>query len=181
MGIPHLALNLRLGRQGRHRVHDHHIHGTGAHQHVADLKCLFSSVRLRDQKLVDVHAQLFGIHRVKGMFRVHKGTGLASTLGFRDHLEGQRGLAGRFRPEDLDHPPQGQTTNAQGHIQPQRPRRHCRHRLPWLVAHFHDRALAELAFNLGERGVQCLLAVVIHCICLLVGWCLPLSRRVQRR
>ncbi len=37
VGVTHLALDLGLGCQGRHRVHHHHIHGTRAHQHVSDL------------------------------------------------------------------------------------------------------------------------------------------------
>ncbi|MNM70341.1 hypothetical protein D3C81_819680 [compost metagenome] len=92
MGIPHLAFNFRLRRQGGHRVDDDDVDRVGAHQHVADLQRLFTGIRLGDQQVVDVDAQLGGIDGIQRVLRIDEGTGLAFLLGFRDHLQGKSGF-----------------------------------------------------------------------------------------
>src|SRR6185437_6555486 len=46
--IAHLAVELGLGHQGRHRVHHQHVHRARAHQRLGDLERLFAVVGLRD-------------------------------------------------------------------------------------------------------------------------------------
>ena len=67
MGIPHLAFDFRLRHQGRHGIHHDHIDGPAAYQGVSDFQCLFTGIRLGNQQVVDIHAQLMGIDRIKGM------------------------------------------------------------------------------------------------------------------
>jgi hypothetical protein len=60
VAVTHLALDLRLGGQGRDRVDDDDVDRAGAHQHVRDLQRLLAGVGLRDQQLVDVDAERLG-------------------------------------------------------------------------------------------------------------------------
>ncbi len=64
MGIAHLAFDLGLGHQRGHGVDDDHVDRVGAHQHVGDFQSLFAGIRLRNQQIVDIHAQLAGVVRV---------------------------------------------------------------------------------------------------------------------
>jgi hypothetical protein len=56
--VAHLAFDFRLRRQRRDRVDDHDVDRAGAHQHVRDFQRLLARVRLRDQQLLHVHAEL---------------------------------------------------------------------------------------------------------------------------
>ena len=90
--LAHLALDLGLGRERRDRVDDDDVDGTGAHQHVGDLKRLLAVVRLRDQEVVDLDAQLAGVLRIERVLGVDEGRGAAHLLHFGDHLQRERGL-----------------------------------------------------------------------------------------
>ena len=56
--VAHLAFDLGLRRERRDRVDDDDVDGARAHQHVGDLERLLARVGLRDQQIVDVHAEL---------------------------------------------------------------------------------------------------------------------------
>ncbi len=160
--LAHLALDLGLGRERRHRVHHDHVHRAGAHQHVGDLERLLAGVRLRDQQLVDVHAELLGVGGIERVLRVDEGGGAAHLLHFRDHLQGQRGLARGLGPVDLDHPAARQAAHAEGQVQAQRPGGDHLDVLDGLGVHPHDGALAVLLFDLRQRRRQCLRLVLVH-------------------
>ena len=78
--VAHLAFDLGLRRQRRHRVDHHHVHRGGAHQHVGDFQRLLAGVRLRDQQVVDLHAELVGVMRIERVFGVDEGGGAAELL-----------------------------------------------------------------------------------------------------
>ena len=162
MAVPHLTFNFGLGRQRCHGVHDDDVNSVGAYQHVRDFQRLLTGVRLGYQEFIHVHAQLFGIDRVQGMLRIHKRTGFSSLLGLGNHLQGQRGFTRAFRAVDLTDTTIRQTAYSQRHIQAQGTGGYRRDRFPGLVAHLHDSALAELAFDLAQCCAQCFLAVVFH-------------------
>ncbi len=162
MGVAHLAFDLGLGYQRGHGVDDDHVDRVGAHQHVGDFQGLLAGVRLGDQQVVDVDAQLAGIVGIERVLGVDEGTGGALFLGLGDHREGQGGLAGGFRTVDLDDPPLGQAADAEGDVQAQGAGRDGRDRLALMVAHAHDRALAELAFDLSQGRGQGALLVLVH-------------------
>jgi hypothetical protein len=163
--LAHLALDLGLGRERGDRVDDDDVDRAGAHQHVGDLECLLAGVRLRDQQVVDVDAELLGIGRIERVLGVDEGGGAAALLALGDDLQRQRGLAGGLGPVDLDDAAARQAADAERDVEPQRAGRLSRprrRRSATGVAEAHDRALAELLLDLPERGGQRLLAVVIH-------------------
>jgi hypothetical protein len=111
-------------------------------------------VGLRDQKLVDVYAELAGIDWIERMLGIDEGADAALLLCLGHAMQRQRGLAGRFRPENLDHPPPRQTADTERNIQPERTGRDRFDLDPVALAELHDRAFAKLALDLGERGGQ---------------------------
>ena len=168
VAVAHFAFDFRFRRQGRYRVDDDDVDGVGAYQHVSDFQGLLAGVRLGDQQVVDVYAQLFSVDRVQCVLGVDEGTGFTGFLRFGDHLQGQGGFTGTFRAVDLYNPAIRQATNTQGHVQPQGAGGYRRNGFTGLVAHFHHGAFAELAFNLAECCAECFLAVVFHCYLTLV-------------
>ena len=155
MGIAHLALDLRLRGERGHRVDDHHVDGAGANEGIGDLEGLLARVRLRDQQIVDVEADLLRVPGVERMLGVDERRGAAPALGLRDHFEGQGRLSGRFRPVDLDDAAAGQPSDAEGGVEAERPGGdridvpgHRR------IAEAHDRAPSELPVELTEGSVE---------------------------
>ena len=85
--VAHLAFDLGLGRQRRDRVDDDDVDRAGAHQHVGDLERLLAGVRLRDQQILHVHAELRGVDRIERVLGVDERRGAAGALRFGDHLQ----------------------------------------------------------------------------------------------
>jgi hypothetical protein len=94
---------------------------------------------------------------------IHERSSAAHALRLGDDLQRKRGFAGRLGTVDLDHASARQTADAERDVQPERASRHC---LDVVIlralAQAHDRALAELLFDLPERGGERLLAVFFH-------------------
>jgi hypothetical protein len=80
---------------------------------------------------------------------------VALRLGHGVHGQGRlpRGL----RAEDLDDAPAGQAADAEREVEGQRTGRDGLDLHVEVVAHAHDRALAELLLDLSQRGVERLL------------------------
>ncbi len=168
--VAHLALDLGARHEGRHGVDDDQVEGTGADEHVHDLQRLLAGVRLRQDEVVGVDAEglrVLGVERVLG---VHEGDGAAGLLCVGHGVQGQGRLTGGLRAVHLDHAAAGQPADAEGDVQRGRPGGDDLDGVVRLVAEAHDRTLAELPFNLCERGVESLLAVGachgFHPVCL---------------
>ena len=162
--VAHFAFDFGFGGERGDRVDHHHVHAAGTHQHVGDFQRLFAGIGLRNQQVVDVDAEFLRIRRVKCVFSVDERRGAAEFLHFGDDLQRERRLAARLRAVDFDHPAAWQAANAQCDIEPQRS---GRYRLnvarDIVVAKAHDRALAELLFDLPECCGKCLHFVFSHC------------------
>ena len=118
--IAHLAFEFGARRQRRNRIDHQHLDGAGAHQRIGDFQRLLAGIGLRDQEIVDIDAELAGIDRIERMFGIDEGADAAALLGFGDRLQRQRGLAGGFRPIDLDDAAPRQAADAKRDIEPQR-------------------------------------------------------------
>ena len=155
--IAHFTFQLGLGRKRRDRVDDDQIDRTGARQRIDDFKRLLAGVRLRDQQLLQVDAELLRVLDVQRMLGIDESAGAANFLHLGNHLQRQRGLARRLGAVNFNHPAARQTADAQGNVQAQRAGRNHLDVLDHLAgAQFHDGAFAKLLFNLGQRGGQCL-------------------------
>ena len=153
--VAHLAFEFGARHQRRDRIDHQHVDRAGAHQRVGDLQRLLAGVGLRDQQVVDIDAELAGIDRVERVFGVDEGADAALLLRLGHGVQRQRGLARGFRPVDLDDAAARQAADAERDVEAERAGgdRLDLHR-PVVLAEPHDRALAEGALDLGERGVQ---------------------------
>ena len=154
MRVAHLPFELGPRHEGRDRVDDDDVDGIAAHQHLGDLEGLLSEVGLRDEQVVDVDTQPAGVLRVECVLGVDEGGYAALLLRLADGGQRQCRLARRLRAVDLDDTPAREAADADGGIDGDRSRGDGgdRHRLP--LPEPHDRALAELALDLGEGVVD---------------------------
>ncbi len=117
VAVAHLAVQFGLGNQRRHRIHHQHVDRSRGDQRAGDLERLLAVIGLRNQQVVDIHAQLFGVGRIERVFHVDERRHAALLLRFGDHLQGDGGLAGRFRAEDLDDAAARKAAHAQSGVQ----------------------------------------------------------------
>ena len=96
------------------------------------------------------------------MLGIDEGAGGAHSLGGGDDREGQGGFTRGLRAVDFDDPAFRQTAYAEGDIQPQGTSGNGRDRLAIMIAHAHDRAFAELLFDLAQGSGQGTLLVLVH-------------------
>src|SRR6185312_7859757 len=110
---------------------------------------LLSCVGLRDEQVIDVHTELFGVGGIERMLRIDERRGPAATLYFRDHLQGERGFTGRFRSINLDYSPARQATDTERDVETERAGGNGFHVVRGgRIAEAHHRAFAELLFDL---------------------------------
>ena len=170
--VAHLAVELGLGDEGGDGVDDEHVDGAGADQSFDDLEGLLAVVGLRDEEVVDVDAELFGVAGIEGVLGVDEGGEAAGLLGLGDDLQGDGGLAGGLRAEDLDDAAAGNAADAEGGVEGDGAGGDDGDRDDGLFgAEAHDGALAKLLFELRKGCFYCLVAVICHGVDLLVpGW-----------
>ena len=97
------------------------------------------------------------------MLGVDERRGAADALRFGDDLQGQRRFARGLRAVDLDDAAARQAADAECDVEPERAGRHGFDVVGGAgIAQAHDRALAELFFDLPERGDERLLAIFFH-------------------
>src|SRR6185437_14684138 len=89
------------------------------HERSRDFESLLAVVRLRDEKIVDIDAELAGVDGIEGVFGVNEGGGAAGALRLGDRLEGHGGFAGGFGAENFDHPAARKAADAEGGIERQ--------------------------------------------------------------
>ncbi len=159
VGVAHLALDLRLRRQRGDRVDRDDRERTGADEQLADLECLLPRVGLRHEQVVDVDADPLRVVRIHRMLRVDERADAAAALRLGDHVVDEGRLPGRLRAEDLDDAAARQAADPEREVERQRARRDGPDRDLGPVAHLHHGALAEVALDLSEGGLQSLLAI----------------------
>ena len=154
LGVAHVPFDFRAGHQGGHRVHHHHVHRVGAHQDLGDLQGLFTGIGLGDEQVLGPDPQLAGIDHVQGVLGVYEGRHPALELGLGDDVQGQGGLAGGLRPEDLDDPAPGDAADPQGQVQGEAAAGDHRHVRLLIGPQAHDGALAILFFDVTQGLIQ---------------------------
>ena len=96
---------------------------------------------------------------IEGVLGVDEGCDAAEALGVGDRVERHRGLTGGFRTVDFHDAAARQAANSQRDIQCDGTGRNDLDGCADFVAKAHDRALAELLVNLGQRCVKRFLAI----------------------
>ena len=132
--------------------------------------------------LTPIRLRVLRVHRVLG---VDEGADAAAALRLGDHVVDERRLARRLRAEDLDDAAARQAADAEREVERERAGRDRADRHLRLVAHLHDRALAELPLDLPEGDVESLLAIHFISTSQLrtdssTSYCAPPGRRRER-
>ena len=167
MGVAHLAFDFRLRHQRRDGVDNYDIDGAAPDQRLGNFQRLFAMVRLRDEKIVSFDAEFLRIAQIQRMLGVDIGAHAAELLRFGDDLQRQSRFAGRFRSIDFHHSAARHAADAERDIEAQRAGGDDLHVFDdAALAKLHDRALAELLFDLAYGEVDCFLTISVHC-CLL--------------
>jgi len=109
--VAHLPFQLRPRHKGRNAVDNQNVDRPRTHQRIGDLQRLFAGVRLADQQIIDVHAQLARIGGIQRVFSIDERARAAAPLCLGDRVQCQRRLAGTLRPVDLDDATPGQATD----------------------------------------------------------------------
>ena len=156
MGIAHLAVDLRLGHQGRHGVHDDNVHRTGAHHGLGDLQRLLAVIRLGDVEIIHVHADISRIDRIQRVLCVDESGDTALLLHLSYHVKRHGGLTAGLRAIDLDDPSPRNAAQSQGDIQAQGAGGDGLYiHIRGGIAQLHHGALAVGLLDLGQRRIQC--------------------------
>jgi len=153
-GIAHLALDLGAGCQCRHGVDHHHVKGIAAHEGLHNLEGLLAELRLREEEIVDVHAELLRIVRVQRVLGVDERTDAPQLLRLGNDMKTEGGLPGRLRPEYLGDTAPGYPADAQGGVQGNRPRGNGFHLGDRTFPQPHDGTLAVLLLDLIDGDLQ---------------------------
>ncbi len=72
--------------QGRHRIDDQHVDRARTDEGVRDLQRLLAGIRLGDQQIVYIDAELAGIGRVERVLGIDEGTSPAAALRLGDDV-----------------------------------------------------------------------------------------------
>src|SRR3984893_2440134 len=86
MAVAHLAFELGARHQGCHRIDDQHVDRARTDEGVRDLQRLLAGIRLGDQQIVYIDAELAGIGRVERVLGIDKGTSPAAALRLGDDV-----------------------------------------------------------------------------------------------
>lgn len=81
MRVAHFAFDFGLRNQGGYGVDDDDVNGTAADEFFRDFKSLFAVIRLGNEQLVGIDAEVAGIDRIESVFRIDKGCNAAVLLG----------------------------------------------------------------------------------------------------
>src|SRR5581483_2238624 len=150
--VAHVAFELGFRDERGDGVDHDDVDGVRAHEHLGDVEGLLAGVRLRDEELIEVDPEPLRVGRVERVLDVDERRRPAGLLRLGDDVQRERRLTGRLRPVDLDDAPARQTADAEGEIEGDRSGRDDVERhLVGELAHFHDRAFAELTLDLRER------------------------------
>ena len=115
--IAHVPFQLAARHQGRHAVHDYHVHCAAAHQVLHDFEGLLGIVRLGQIERVYVDAAARRIALVQRVLGIYVSGGAALALGLRRDVIGERGLARRLGAEYLDNAAPGHASHSQRYVQ----------------------------------------------------------------
>ena len=153
-GIAHFAVDFRLRDEGGDRVDDNDVQRAGTNQRFDDFQRLFACVGLRDIQVVNIYAQILGVHRVEGVLSVHKCRDAAHLLRLCDNVQGNGRLTGGFRAENLHNTAARNAADTQRLIQRQAARGDDLHVLLRMFTELHDGTLAELLVQIRQRVLQ---------------------------
>ena len=161
--IAHLPLDLRLRHQRRDRVDHENVDRLAAHEHIGDIQRILAAVRLGNQQIFNVDADLLRVTGVDRMLGVDDRAPAALRLRIGDDMQTERGFSARFGSENLDDAAGRNTSDAERKVERERTRADDRNILLGRarIAEAHDRPFAETLLDLADRNLKVLVAAAI--------------------
>ena len=155
VAVAHLALDFGFRHERCDGVDDDEVDGTAADERLDDVERLLAAVRLRNQQVVDVDAEVLRIDRVERMLGIDECRDAAVLLRLGNHMQRDRRLARRLRAVDFNDASARDAADAERDVERQDARRddldvHVR----LCIAEAHDGTLAEIFLNALERFVK---------------------------
>src|SRR5438552_5091112 len=154
VAIAHFAFQFGFGDQRRDRIHHQHVNGARADQRFGDLQRLLAVIGLGDEQVVHIHAEFFGVSGIERVLGIDKRRQAAGLLRFRDHLQGDGGLAAGFRAENFDYAAARKSAHAQSGVEADGAGGDDRDGQNFPRPQAHDGAFAKLLFDLRQRKVN---------------------------
>ena len=87
MGIAHFAFEFGARHKRRNRIDDDDIDCATADEDFRDFQRLLAAVRLRDEEVIHIDAELARVVGVQCVFRIHEYRRSAKLLGFGDGMQ----------------------------------------------------------------------------------------------
>ncbi len=151
-GIAHVAFEFSFGDESGDGVNDHDVDGVRANQFLRDFESLFAVIRLRDEKIVHVHAEFARVDGVQRMLGVDERRLATELLRFGDNLKREGGLTSRFRAINLNDASARKAADAKRGVNRKASGRdHVHGHQNVLAAQPHDGALTVRLFDYGYR------------------------------
>jgi hypothetical protein len=124
---------------------------------------LLATIWLREQHIVELHAERACVARIECVLGIDEGGYAALPLCLGDGVQAERGLAARFRAEDLDDAAAWISADAEGGVERDRAGGNAGNTLlGTLFAERHDGALAEAFFDVADELFEFLSGFVAH-------------------
>ena len=121
-------------------------------------------VGLRNEEIVDVHAEFTGVAGIESMFGIDESGLAAKLLGFGDDLQGERSLTAGFRAVDFDNAAAGESADTESSIDGEAAARDDVHgNKDILAAEPHDGTFTVRLLDDGDCGLEVLHFFVGHC------------------
>ena len=99
MGVAHIALDLRTRNKSRNGIDDYNIDSARTGQGFGYLERLLAVVRLRDEKRIDINAEIRGIYGIERVLGINERSLAAHFLNLCRNMQGNRRFTGGFRSE----------------------------------------------------------------------------------
>ena len=119
-GHAHLAFEFGFRHERGDGINHDDVERVRAGERFANGQRFFAAVGLRDEQVVEVHAEFFGVSRIERVFGVNERRQAAGLLRVGDDVQHQRGFAGRFRAENFHDAPARHAADAERQVHRQR-------------------------------------------------------------
>ena len=156
--VADLAFEFLLRHERGHGIEHDDIERVRAHERLDDAQRLLAGTRLRDEQIVEIHAEFFGVLRIERVLDIHEGREPAQLLRLRDERQRERGLSRRLRPEDFDDAPARKAAATERAVDQDVARRDHLHVHVRGIAEAHDGSVSEILCDLLDGEIEVLVS-----------------------
>src|SRR5262249_31047957 len=116
-----LSFEFGARHKGGDGVHNNDVDRTAADQHLGNFQCLFTTIGLRYEQVLHIHAELAGVVCIESMFRIDESRRSAEFLRLRYRVQRKSRLTTRLRPKHFDDASAREAADAKRGVERKRP------------------------------------------------------------